>query len=108
MSPADRIGSGICHAEADRLRRTAKSSSEEGLEKEFNSLDAQREACEANIASQKHAGWVALRDLYDDGGLSGGTMERPALQRLLAEIRLGKVQIVIVYKVDRLTRSLLR
>ena len=83
-----------------------RKSSDEGLEKEFNSLDAQREACAAFILSQKHAGWVALPDLYDDGGLSGGTMERPALQRLLDDIKIGKVQIVVVYKVDRLTRSL--
>lgn len=83
-----------------------RKSSDEGLEKEFNSLDAQREACAAFIKSQKHAGWVALPDLYDDGGLSGGTMERPALQRLLDDIKIGKVQIVVVYKVDRLTRSL--
>ena len=83
-----------------------RKSSDEGLDKEFNSLDALREACEAFIKSQKHAGWVAVRDLYDDGGLSGGTMERPALQRLLADIKARKVQIVVVYKVDRLTRSL--
>ncbi len=83
-----------------------RKSSEEGLEQAFNSLDAQREACEAYIRSQKHAGWVAVRDLYDDGGLSGGTLERPALQRLLADIEAGRVQIVVVYKVDRLTRSL--
>lgn len=83
-----------------------RKSSDEGLEKEFNSLDAQREACEAFIKSQKHAGWVAVRELYDDGGLSGGTMERPALQRLLADIKANKVQIIVVYKVDRLTRSL--
>jgi len=83
-----------------------RKSSDEGLEKEFNSLDAQREACAAYVLSQKHAGWVALPDLYDDGGLSGGTMERPALQRLLADIKSGKVQVVVVYKVDRLTRSL--
>ena len=83
-----------------------RKSSDEGLEKEFNSLDAQREACEAFILSQKHAGWFAVKDLYDDGGLSGGTMERPALQRLLTDIKAGKVQIVVVYKVDRLTRSL--
>ena len=83
-----------------------RKSSEEGLEKEFNSLDAQREACEAFIKSQKHAGWVAVPNLYDDGGLSGGTMERPALLRLLADIKSGKVHIVVVYKVDRLTRSL--
>ncbi|CAA2142169.1 recombinase family protein [Hyphomicrobium sp. ghe19] len=83
-----------------------RKSSDEGLEKEFNSLDAQREACAAFVLSQKHAGWACLPDLYDDGGLSGGTMERPALQRLLADIQAAKVQIVVVYKVDRLTRSL--
>ncbi len=83
-----------------------RKSSEEGLEQAFNSLDAQREACEAYITSQKHAGWVPVRDLYDDGGLSGGTLERPALKRLLADIEAGKVRIVVVYKVDRLTRSL--
>ncbi len=83
-----------------------RKSSDEGLEKEFNSLDAQREACEAYVKSQKHAGWTAVGDLYDDGGLSGGTIERPALQRLLSDIKAGKVQIVVVYKVDRLTRSL--
>jgi site-specific DNA recombinase len=83
-----------------------RKSSEEGLEQAFNSLDAQREACEAYITSQKHAGWFAVRDLYDDGGLSGGTLERPALKRLLADIAASKVRIVVVYKVDRLTRSL--
>lgn len=83
-----------------------RKSSDEGLDKEFNSLDAQREACEAFITSQKHAGWIAVRDFYDDGGLSGGTMERPALKRLLRDIDASKVQIVVVYKVDRLTRSL--
>ncbi|MDX2265491.1 MAG: recombinase family protein [Hyphomicrobiales bacterium] len=83
-----------------------RKSSEEGLEQEFNSLDAQREACEAYIRSQKSAGWVALPDLYDDGGVSGGTLERPALQRLLADIEAGRVDAVVVYKVDRLTRSL--
>ncbi len=83
-----------------------RKSSEDGLEQEFNSLDAQREACEAYVTSQRHAGWVALPDMYDDGGLSGGTMERPALQRLLSDVQAGKVQIIVVYKVDRLTRSL--
>jgi site-specific DNA recombinase len=83
-----------------------RKSSDEGLEQEFNSLDAQREACEAYIVSRRHAGWVALADMYDDGGLSGGTMERPALKRLLEDIKAGKVQTVVVYKVDRLTRSL--
>ena len=83
-----------------------RKSSEEGLEQEFNSLDAQREACEAYIQSQRHAGWTALPNMYDDGGLSGGTMERPALQRLLDDVRSGKVDVIVVYKVDRLTRSL--
>lgn len=83
-----------------------RKSSEEGLEQEFNSLDAQRVACEAFITSQKHAGWSVMPDMYDDRGLSGGTMERPALQRLLADVQAGKVNIVVVYKIDRLTRSL--
>jgi len=83
-----------------------RKSSEEGLEQEFNSLDAQREACEAYILSQKGAGWTALGDMYDDGGISGGTLERPALQRLLADIAAGRIDTVVVYKVDRLTRSL--
>jgi site-specific DNA recombinase len=83
-----------------------RKSSEEGLEQSFNSLAAQREACRAFILSQKHEGWSVLRDIYDDGGISGGTMERPALQRLLKDIQEGKVNTVVVYKVDRLTRSL--
>ena len=83
-----------------------RKSSEEGLEQEFNSLAAQREACEAYICSQQHEGWVLARTRYDDGGFSGGTMERPALQGLLADIRAGRIDIVVVYKVDRLTRSL--
>ncbi|MEE9209788.1 MAG: recombinase family protein, partial [Kiloniellales bacterium] len=83
-----------------------RKSSEEGLEQEFNSLDAQREACESFIQSQKHEGWRAIPDGFDDGGLSGATMERPALQRLLADIKAGNVDVVVVYKVDRLTRSL--
>ena len=83
-----------------------RKSSEEGLEQSFNSLDAQREACEAYIASQRHEGWRALPTTYDDGGISGGTMDRPALLRLLRDIRARKVDLVVVYKVDRLTRSL--
>ncbi len=83
-----------------------RKSSEEGLEQDFNSLDAQREACEAFVVSQKALGWVASREMYDDGGFSGGSTDRPALQRLLADIGLGKVKVVVVYKVDRLTRSL--
>ena len=81
-------------------------SSEEGLEQEFNSLQAQREACEAFINSQRHEGWVCLPASYDDGGFSGATMGRPALQQLLADITAGRVDIVVVYKIDRLTRSL--
>ena len=83
-----------------------RKSSEDGLEQEFNSLDAQREACAAYVASQKQEGWVLLPDAYDDGGLSGGSLERPALQRLLDHIRDGRVDQIIVYKIDRLTRSL--
>ena len=83
-----------------------RKSSEEGLEQAFNSLDAQREACEAFILSQKHEGWTALPEMYDDGGISGATMERPALKRLLADIGTGRIDTVVVYKVDRLTRSL--
>lgn len=84
-----------------------RKSSEEGLEQEFNSLHAQREACEAYIASQRSEGWVLVRDQYDDGGISGGTLERPALQRLLADIDDGLVDVVVVYKIDRLSRSLM-
>src|SRR6201993_70895 len=83
-----------------------RKSSEEGLEQEFNSLQAQREACEAFISSQRHEGWVCLLQAYDDGGFSGATMERPALQQLLAHITTGRVDTVVVYKIDRLTRSL--
>src|SRR6202165_4790719 len=83
-----------------------RKSSEEGLEQDFNSLHAQRESCEAYIKSQKHEGWMALPNLYDDGGYSGGSIERPALKKLLPDIQSRAVDVVIVYKVDRLTRSL--
>lgn len=83
-----------------------RKSSEHNLDLEFNSLDAQREACEAYIKSQQHEGWVLIPDHYDDGGISGGSLDRPDLQRLLSDIRAAKVDIVVVYKVDRLTRSL--
>ena len=83
-----------------------RKSTEEGLEQEFNSLDAQREACAAYILSQRHEGWNLLQEQYDDGGFSGGSMDRPALQQLLADVKAGKVDIIVVYKVDRLTRSL--
>jgi site-specific DNA recombinase len=84
-----------------------RKSSEEGLEQEFNSLHAQREACEAYIASQRSEGWVLVRDQYDDGGISGGTLQRPALRRLLADIEDGLIDVVVVYKIDRLSRSLM-
>ena len=83
-----------------------RKSSEEGLEQKFNSLHAQRESCEAFIQSQSHEGWVLYKKQYDDGGFSGGTLERPALQALLSDIKAGKIQVIVVYKIDRLTRSL--
>src|SRR5438094_61616 len=83
-----------------------RKSSEEGLEQEFNSLQAQREACEAFIESQRQEGWVCLGSAYDDSGRSGATMERPALQQLLADLTAGRVDTIVVYKIDRLTRSL--
>jgi site-specific DNA recombinase len=103
-------------AESEKtLRRSGKKtrcaiytrkSSDEGLEQAFNSLDAQREACAAFIQSQKHEGWAVLPALYDDGGVSGGTLERPALKRLLADIEAGQIDVIVMYKVDRLTRAL--
>src|SRR5207245_1482977 len=84
-----------------------RKSTEEGLEQAFNSLDAQREASEAYIASQKNEGWLCLPTRYDDGGFTGGNMDRPALQRLLADIQAGQVDAIVVYKLDRFSRSLL-
>ena len=81
-------------------------STDQGLEQEFNSLDAQREASESYIKSQAHEGWICLKEQYDDGGYSGGSMERPALQKLLEDVRQKKLDVIVVYKVDRLTRSL--
>jgi len=81
-------------------------STEHGLEQDFNSLDAQYDAAQAYIRSQAHAGWALIRSRYDDGGYSGGSTERPALQRLLADVTAGKIDVIVVYKVDRLTRSL--
>ncbi|MFN3621247.1 recombinase family protein, partial [Sphingorhabdus sp.] len=83
-----------------------RKSTDEGLEKDFNSLDAQREACEAYILSQQHEGWSPIAEHYDDGGFSGGDMERPALRRLLAAVKAGQIDVIVVYKIDRLTRSL--
>ena len=84
-----------------------RKSSEEGLDMEFNSLDAQREACEAYVASQRAEGWAAIREPYDDGGVSGGTLDRPALKRLLADVEAGLIDVIVVYKIDRLSRSLM-
>ncbi len=84
-----------------------RKSTDEGLEQDFNSLHAQREACEAFIASQRHEGWKLIEAAYDDGGFSGGSMDRPSLQRLLNDVRAGNIDAVVVYKVDRLTRSLI-
>jgi site-specific DNA recombinase len=83
-----------------------RKSTEEGLDQAFNSLDAQREACAAFIASQRHEGWIEVSEIYDDGGFSGGNMERPAMQQLMEDVRMGKVKVIVVYKVDRLTRAL--
>src|SRR6201981_1139745 len=92
------------HTGRSRAAISTRKSAEEGLDQEFNSLQAQREACEAFINSQRHEGWVCLRAAYDDGGLSGATMDRPALQRLLADIAAGRVDTIRVYKIDRLPR----
>ena len=83
-----------------------RKSTEEGLDQNFNSLDAQRDACENFIASQKSEGWMMARERYDDGGFSGGNMQRPGLQKLLDDVRNGMVDIIVVYKIDRLSRSL--
>ncbi|QTD56913.1 recombinase family protein [Parasphingorhabdus cellanae] len=93
-------------AKRKRCAIYTRKSTEEGLEQDFNSLDAQREACAAYILSQASEGWEAVSELYDDGGWSGGTMDRPALAQLLADVKAGKVDIIVVYKVDRLTRAL--
>src|ERR1700687_1388225 len=90
---------------AARCAIYTRKSTEHNLDLEFNSLDAQREACEAYIKSQAHEGWRLVPDRYDDGGLSGASLDRPALQTLLADVRAGRTTTVVVYKVDRLTRS---
>jgi DNA invertase Pin-like site-specific DNA recombinase len=94
---------------AQKLRSAVytRKSTEEGLEMEFNSLDAQRDSCEAYVASQRAEGWLLVPDRYDDGGFSGGTLDRPALKRMLADIEAGKIDVVVVYKIDRLSRSLM-
>ena len=96
----------LAHSGTTRCAIYTRKSSEHGLEQEFNSLDAQREACVAYISSQRHEGWKASSTHYDDGGFSGGTLNRPAVQQLLADIRARRIDLVVIYKVDRLTRSL--
>ena len=104
-----KLSDGIMPAAVKKLRCAVytRKSTDEGLDKEFNTLDAQRESCEAYVASQRAEGWVLVRDRYDDGGFSGGTLERPALKRLLADIEQGMVDVIVVYKIDRLSRSLM-
>ena len=99
-------GKTASHKVSTRCAIYTRKSHEEGLEQDFNSLDAQREACEAYILSQRHEGWTCLPEVYDDGGISGATLERPALEHLLADIEARTIDAVVVYKVDRLTRSL--
>jgi hypothetical protein len=89
-----------------RCAISTRKSSDDGLEREFNSLDAQYDSCKAYVLSQKHEGWSVSRERYDDGGYSGGSMERPGLKALLADIAAGKIDLVVIYKIDRLTRSL--
>src|SRR5438874_866120 len=118
MKRRARAGTATCSSDCRRGRSVSdtrrlrcaiytRKSTEEGLEQNFNSLQAQREAGEAYIRSQQQSGWVALAKHYDDGGCSGANLERPALQRLLEDMATGKVDAVVVYKVDRLSRSLL-
>src|SRR5713101_7925941 len=111
MARALRIARGMAPAAAVstpvRCAIYTRKSTDEGLDRDFNSLDNQREAAEAYIKSQRHEGWEILPDRYDDGGFSGGTLDRPALKRLLGDIEAGGVQRIIVYKIDRLSRSLL-
>ena len=104
-----KLTDGAMPASVKKLRCAiyTRKSTDEGLDKEFNTLDAQREACEAYVASQRAEGWVLVRDRYDDGGFSGGTLDRPALKRLLADIEQGLIDVVVLYKIDRLSRSLM-
>src|SRR6202158_2176788 len=102
-----RASNGSADAKAVRCAIYTRKSTEEGLQREFNSLDAQREASEAFVASQKNEGWQVITDHFDDGGYTGGNMDRPALKGLMAAVEARSVDCVVVYKVDRLSRSLL-
>jgi site-specific DNA recombinase len=101
------LGNSVPPPQLVRCALYTRKSTDEGLDQEFNSLDAQREAAEAYVASQQHQGWLALPERYDDGGFSGGNLDRPALQQLLQDITAGTIDAVLVYKLDRLSRSLL-
>ncbi|EIG63591.1 recombinase family protein [Bradyrhizobium sp. WSM1253] len=103
----ERSGSGAASVLKVRCAVYTRKSSEEGLDMDFNSLDAQRESCEAYIVSQRAEGWTPVSDRYDDGGFSGGTLERPALKRLLTDVKAGRIDVIVVYKIDRLSRSML-
>ena len=109
MSRAQRNRRSIAAVPAQPVRCAVycRKSTDENLDTAFNSLDAQREACLAYITSQKHEGWIAHQETFEDGGFSGGNMDRPALNRLLADIKAGKIQCVVIYKLDRLSRSML-
>ncbi|WP_431266926.1 recombinase family protein [Dankookia sp. P2] len=104
-----KLSDGAMPATVKKLRCAVytRKSTDEGLEKEFNTLDAQRDACEAYVASQRAEGWLLVRDRYDDGGFSGGTLERPAPKRLLSDIEQGRIDVIVVYEIDRLSRSLM-
>ena len=102
-----RLASAVTTPATVRCAIYTRKSTEEGLDQAFTSLDAQREAALAYVHSQQHAGWIALPECYDDGGYSGGTMDRPALAQLLRDIQAGQIDCLIVYKVDRISRSLL-
>lgn len=106
-SAFERVDPGRSAARKVRCAVYTRKSSEEGLDMDFNSLDAQRESCEAYIVSQRAEGWTAVSDRYDDGGFSGGSLERPALKRLLTAVQAGKIDVIVVYKIDRLSRSML-
>ncbi|WP_081492495.1 recombinase family protein [Bradyrhizobium genomosp. I (2014)] len=103
----ERAGSDPASVRKVRCAVYTRKSSEEGLDMDFNSLDAQRESCEAYITSQRAEGWTPVPDRYDDGGFSGGTLERPALRRLLTDVKAGRIDVIVVYKIDRLSRSML-
>ena len=110
MSRRERAGAGVVLPASVTKRRCAvytRKSTEEGLDRAFNTLDAQRDACEAYVVSQRAEGWVLAPDRYDDGGFTGGNLDRPALRRLLADIEMGQVDVIVVYKIDRLSRSLM-